>query len=147
MNTYGVLLIAIGIVLAIIELVDPGMFIAPSILIMIGFIAIVFGPEYIFSFWTFVAIILLVFPLFFLSRKYHDFRSSPYTPTTTTTTLKGQEAYVIKEINPENISGKVKQRRGSKIWSATADERIEKGEKVKITEAKGVHVIVEKVEE
>ncbi len=91
-------------------------------------------------------VILLVFPLFFISRKYHEFKSPPYTPTTTTTSLKGQEAYVIKEINPRNISGKVKQGRGNKKWSGTADEKIEEGEKVKITEAKGVHVVVEKVE-
>jgi len=146
MLSYGILLISIGIILALIEIVDPGMFIAPSVLILLGIIAIVFGQDHIFSFWSLLAISLLIFPLLLVSRKYHDLKSSPSTPTTTTTTLKGQRGYVIKEIEPGNISGKVKQGSGSKIWSATADEKIEEGAKVKITEAKGVHVVVEKVE-
>jgi len=146
MLDYGILLIALGIILAIIEIADPGMFIAPSVLILLGVIAIVFGPEHIFSFWSLLAIALLIFPLLLVSRKYHEFKSSPSTPTTTTTTLRGQQGYVIKEIEPGNISGKVKQGNGSKIWSATADEKIEVGDKVKITEAKGVHVVVEKIE-
>jgi len=146
MITYGILLIVIGIILAIIEIADPGMFIAPSILIMIGFIAIIFGLDSIFSFWTILAFILLTFPLFFISKKYHESKYSAPIPTTTTTTLKGQEGYVVKEVEPGNISGKVKQGSGSKIWSATADEKIEEGAKVKITEAKGVHIVVEKIE-
>ncbi len=146
MLTYGILLISIGIILALIEIADPGMFIAPSVLILLGLISIFFGPEHIFSFWTLLAIAVLIFPLLFISRKYHEFRSSPSTPTTTTTTLKGQNGYVIKEIEPGNISGKVKQGSGSKIWSATAEEKIEEGSKIKIIEAKGVHVVVEKVE-
>ncbi len=146
MVPYGILLIIIGLILAIIELADPGMFIAPSVLILLGFIAIIFGPEQIFSFWTLLVVALLIFPLLLISRKYHEFRSSPYTPTTTSTTLKGQIGYVIKEVEPGNIKGKVKQGSGSKIWSATADERIEEGAKVKITEAKGVHIVVEKIE-
>ncbi len=146
MITYGILLVAIGIVLAIIEIADPGMFIAPSILIILGFIAIIFGQEHIFSFWSILAFALLIIPLFFISRKYHEFRSSPSTPTTTSTSLKGQEGYVIKEIKPGNISGKVKQGTGSKIWSATANKKIEEGAKVKIIKVKGVHVVVKKIE-
>lgn len=146
MITYGILLVAIGIVLAIIEIADPGMFIAPSILMILGFIAIIFGQEHIFSIWSILAFALLIIPLFFISRKYHEFRSSPSTPTTTSTSLRGQEGYVIKEIKPGNISGKVKQGRGSKIWSATANKKIKEGAKVKIIEVKGVHVVVKKIE-
>jgi len=146
MITYGIMLVAIGIVLAIIEIADPGMFIAPSILVILGFIAIIFGQEHIFSFWSILAFALLIIPLFFLSKKYHEFRSSPSTPTTTSTSLKGQEGYVIKEIQPGSISGKVKQGDGSKIWSATANKKIEEGAKVKIVGVKGVHVVVKKIE-
>lgn len=71
--------------------------------------------------------------------------TSPSSPTTSQTTLKGRKGTVINEIDPENISGKVKLENGSKIWSATADERIEEGTKVKISEVKGVHLKVEKV--
>ncbi len=72
--------------------------------------------------------------------------SSPPSPTTTSTTLKGREAFVVKKIKPWNISGKVKLINGSKIWSATADREIEIGTRVKITESRGVHVVVEKIE-
>ncbi len=70
--------------------------------------------------------------------------SCPPSPTTSTTTLKGRKAYVVKKINPWDISGKVKLVHGNKVWSATADSEIERGTKVKIVKSKGVHVVVEK---
>ncbi len=146
MTTYGILLIAIGILLAIFEAADPGFFIAipAGVLITLGFIILAF-PEMIFTIWTPLIVALVVLPLMFLSMKYYQYISPPTKPTTTmTTSLKGQRGKVVKEIDPDDISGKV--RVGSKYWSATADERIEEGAKVKITEAKGVHVVVEKIE-
>jgi len=146
MRTYGILLIAIGIILAIVEATEPGFFIAipAGVLITLGFITLIF-PEMLYSIWTPLIVALIVIPLMFLSMKYYQYISPPTKPTTTmTTSLKGQEGKVVKEINPDDISGKV--RVGSKYWSATAEERIEEGAKVKITEAKGVHVVVEKIE-
>lgn len=72
--------------------------------------------------------------------------SSPPTPTTSSTTLKGREGYVLKKVTPWDISGKVRVVNGNKIWSATAESVIEKGTRVKIIKSKGVHVVVEKVE-
>jgi len=73
--------------------------------------------------------------------------SSPSPPTTSTRTLKGRKATVIKDITPDNISGKIKVINGRKMWSATADQEIEKGTKVKISEVKGVHLKVVELEE
>lgn len=87
--------------------------------------------------------IAILLPLIFLL--YMKFTAAD-PPTTTNKTLKNREGYVIKEIKPENISGKVKLINGSKIWSATADREIEIGTRVKITESRGVHVVVEKIE-
>lgn len=146
MEIYGILLIALGIILAIVEAADPGFFIAipAGVLITLGFITLAF-PGMLFTYWTPLIVALIVIPLMFVSMKWYQYVSPPSKPTTTmTTSLKGQEGKVVKEINPDDISGKV--RVGSKYWSATADERIEEGEKVKITKAKGVHVVVEKVE-
>ncbi|MFW5946127.1 MAG: NfeD family protein [Candidatus Natronoplasma sp.] len=146
MTTYGILLIAIGIILAIVEAADPGFFIAipAGVLITLGFITLLY-PGQLYSFWTPLIVALIVIPLMFISMKYYQYISPPTKPTTTmTTSLKGQEGKVVKDIDPDDISGKV--RVGSKYWSATADERIEEGEKVKITEAKGVHVVVKRIE-
>ncbi len=71
--------------------------------------------------------------------------SSPAPPTTTGTTLKDREGVVIKDIKPENISGKVKIKNSSQIWSATATKEIEEGAEVKINEVEGVHLKVEKI--
>ncbi|MFW6064342.1 MAG: NfeD family protein [Candidatus Natronoplasma sp.] len=85
------------------------------------------------------ALVLLIPILFLLYLKF----TSPETPTTTNKTLKNREGYVIKEIQPENISGKVKIVNSSKVWSATAKRRIEEGKRVIINEVEGVHIKVE----
>ncbi|MFW5946713.1 MAG: NfeD family protein [Candidatus Natronoplasma sp.] len=95
-----------------------------------------------------VYILALILILLFLPLLYLIYLrvSSPPTPTTSSTTLKGREGLVVKEIKPRDISGKVKLSEGNKIWSATADSEIEEGAEVKITDANGVHVVVEKIE-
>jgi len=146
MTTYGILLIAIGIMLAIFEAADPGFFIAipAGVLITLGFIILAF-PDMLLTPWTPLIVALVVIPLMFISMRYYQYISPPSKPTTSTpTSLKGREGKVVKEIDPDDISGKV--RVGSKYWSATADERIEEGAKVKIVEGKGVHVVVKKIE-
>jgi len=85
------------------------------------------------------ALVLLIPILFLLYLKF----TSPETPTTTNKTLKNREGYVIKEIQPENISGKVKIINSSKVWSATANRKIEEGKRVSIDEVEGVHIKVE----
>ncbi|MBS3781873.1 MAG: NfeD family protein [Candidatus Thermoplasmatota archaeon] len=87
--------------------------------------------------------IIVLFPISYLIYLYI---SSPLSPTTTTTTLKGREGFVVKKIKPEDISGKVKVMDRNTIWSATAEEKIEEGKKVRIKEIKGVHVKVEKLD-
>jgi len=88
--------------------------------------------------------IIIFLPIFYLLY-LKVFSTSP--PTTTTTTLKDRKGFVIKDIQPENIKGKVKIIQSSKVWSATADEKIEAGTKVKINEVEGVHLIVEDIGE
>ncbi len=147
MVIYGVLLITIGIVLAIFEYVDPGFFIAipAGVLITLGLITLAF-PGMLLTWITPVIVAAIVIPLMFLSLKFYASISPPSKPTTTmTTSLEGETAQVVKEIEPNTISGKVKVK-GSRIWSATADEKIEEGEKVKIIEAKGVKLKVERLE-
>ncbi|MEF8833078.1 MAG: NfeD family protein [Candidatus Thermoplasmatota archaeon] len=89
-----------------------------------------------------IGLIILIAILYLVYLKFF----SPPTPTTTSTTLKDREGYVIKEIKPENIKGKVKIIHSNKIWSATADHKIDSGTKVRVNEVGGVHLIVEEME-
>ncbi len=81
---------------------------------------------------------LLLPVLFLLYLKF----TTPETPTTTNKTLKDREGYVIKRIKPGNISGKVKIKNSSKVWSATSNREIGRGKKVKVNEVEGVHLKV-----
>lgn len=85
---------------------------------------------------------ILIQVLFFIYLRL----SNPPTPTTSSTTLKGKEGFVLKEVRPEDISGKVRLLKGNKTWSATSEDKIEEGAKVRVIEAEGVHVLVEKIE-
>ncbi len=94
--------------------------------------------------WGIIVIVLIILlPILYLL--YLKFFTPP-SPTTSPTTLKNKNGYVVKEIVPENIKGKVKISQSSKIWSATADEKIETGTEVKINRVHGVHLIVEDIE-
>ncbi len=147
--TAGIVLIAVGIILFIVEATEPGFFIAipAGVLITLGFITLAF-PELLFTIWTPLIVALVVIPMMFLSMRYYQYISPPSKPTTTmTTSLEGKTGVVTKEIDPDNISGKVKI--GDEIgggWSATADEKIEEGERVRIKKSKGVHVVVERLD-
>lgn len=146
MEIYGIALIAAGIILFVLEATDPGFFIAipGGVLVTLGFIALAF-PGLLFTVWTPLAVAIVVLPLMFLSMRYYQYISPPSKPTTTmTTSLRGQKGQVVKKVHPDNISGKVKV--NNELWSATADEEIEEGEKVVITEAKGVHLVVKRTE-
>ena len=148
MMSYGILLIAIGILLAIFEAMDPGFFVAipAGVLITLGFI-LIFFPGQLYRFWTPIVVAAVVIPLMFISLKFYQTISPPSKPTTTmTTSLIGETAQVVKDIEPDTISGKVKVR-GNKIWSATADEEIDAGEKVKVIDAEGVKLVVKRLEE
>lgn len=91
-----------------------------------------------------VIIIAILTPILFLL--YLEL-TSPEPPTTTGTTLKNREAIVLKDIKPEDISGKVRVIKSSRVWSATAERKIKEGTKVKIIDVEGVHVKVESLVE
>ncbi len=149
MMTWGIVLIAVGIILFIMEAAEPGFFIAipAGVLITLGFIIIAVPDFDLLSLWTPLIVALVVLPMMFLSMRYYQYISPPSKPTTTmTTSLEGKEGIVIKEIKPGEISGKVKV--GDEIgggWSATADEKIEEGARVRVKKSKGVHVVVERL--
>jgi membrane protein implicated in regulation of membrane protease activity len=90
-------------------------------------------------------IFLLIFagafvPVFYLYKNI----AKPEVPTTMSSdALIGRIAYVIKDVSPGNIRGKVKIEQ--EIWSAMADQVIPVGQKVEVIRVEGVKVIVRPV--
>lgn len=141
----GLMLVIVGIILFIVEAAEPGFFIAipAGVLLTLGIIAVIF-PALLMTYWTPVIVVAIVLPLMFASMKFYQ-RISPTTRPTTTMTrsLVAEKGKVLKQIEPDEISGKVRVK--SQLWSATADEKIEEGVMVQVTDAQGVHIVVKKL--
>lgn len=143
----GILFIVAGIVLIIVEAMQPGFFIAipAGVLIVIGVIQIAF-PEFLISIYTPIIVAAVVLILTFGSLKFYQKISPPSKPTTTmSSSLQGRVGKVMKTIKPDEITGKVKIE--NQLWSATSEEEIiKKGEKVEVVEGRGVHLLVKRIE-
>ena len=145
-GSIGLILLIIGIFMLISEAASPGFFIAipATILIILGLIGIA-APEIFFSFWSPVIAVVVGIPMTVLTIKLYQKLAPPEEPTTTVgTSLIGRMGTVSRTIVPKEISGKVMI--DHQPWSATAKEGIEVGEDVKVIESKGVHVIVEVID-
>lgn len=145
--TIGLILIVVGIILFIVEAVEPGFFIAipGGVLLVLGFIAVLY-PDILLSIYTPLIVAVVVIPMMIISMKFYQRISPPTRPTTTmSTSLVGKEGKVVKRIEPDEIKGKV--RISNQIWSATADDFIEEGKKVIVVEGRGVHIKVKEKEQ
>ncbi len=146
-GSIGLILIVLGVFMLIAEASSPGFFIAipGTVLLILGLIGLV-APDILFSEWSPIIAVLVGIPMTFVIIKLYQKLAPPENPTTTVgTSLIGKTGTVSKTIIPKEISGKVTIDHQS--WSATAREEIEVGEDVTIVESKGVHVIVEKIED
>ena len=83
--------------------------------------------------------LLLILTKPFVKKFIKDTETKP----TNVYSIIGKEAIVLEDIDSINGSGQVKVK--GEIWSATSDENIEKGTKVKITSVNGVKVKVDKI--
>lgn len=83
-----------------------------------------------------IVIVLLLILYFIYIRKQR------MVVTTTTESIIGKDGIVLERVEPNNFKGKVKV--VSRVWSATATDVIEKDEKVRVVESKGINVVVEK---
>lgn len=139
----GILLIVAGIILIIVEAVEPGFFIAipAGVLIVIGVIQISY-PEFLVSIYTPIIVAAVVLILTFGSLKMYQRISPPSKPTTTmSSSLEGRVGKVVKTVKPDEITGKVKIE--NQMWSATSENKvIEEGKKIVVVEGKGVHLLV-----
>ena len=141
----GILLVIVGIILLIAETHTPGFFIAipGTVLVIIG-IAYILMPTIdpvLLSIVTLIGAMIALFAVMMFYKKLGE----PEPPSTTTIdTLVGKMGVVIKKIEPNTLTGKV--RIDSDVWSATADHEIKEGTKVVVIKGEGVHVVVREAE-
>ncbi len=147
-TTIGLIMIVAGVVMLIAEASAPGFFIAipATVILVLGIFGLI-APEEMFFSWVspFLAVVVAI-PMTVVSIYLYQKLAPPETPTTTVgTSLIGRHGLVIKELNPNDISGKVKIE--TQEWSATARTVIPVGNEVIVVKSKGVHITVEEIKE
>ena len=147
-TTIGLIMIVAGVVMLIIEASAPGFFIAipATVVLVLGIFGLV-APEEMFYSWVspFIAVAVAI-PMTVVSIYLYQRLAPPESPTTTVgTSLIGRSGIVTRDIDPSDISGKVKIE--NQEWSATAKTRIPAGSEVVVLESKGVHITVKENKE
>ena len=142
----GWLLIVIGAVLLLVEVHSPGFFatVPATVLIIFG-ILLLLGMDIFNNGWgivigVIVAIAAAGFTVWMYSRVTTD--ESP--TTISRDSIVGREGRVIKDVDPDTLSGKVMI--GSTEWSARAESGvIPAGKRIVVVRSEGVHVVVKEV--
>lgn len=142
----GWLLIVLGAVLLLVEVHSPGFFATVPATVMIIFgILLLLGMDIFNNGWgivigVVVAIAAAAFTVWMYSRITTD--ESP--TTISRDSIVGREGRVVKDVDPDTLSGKVMI--GSIEWSAkSTGQIIPPGKSVKVIDSQGVHIIVEEV--
>jgi membrane protein implicated in regulation of membrane protease activity len=138
----GILMLVIGAALLVAEAFVPGFFIIVpgTILVLLGAIALV-APDLLTFPWGIIVFVIITFVVSAGTIMFYRRLAPGHKPLSTSMdTLVGQTGEVVREVEADNISGKV--RIGEQIWSARSSGKIPVGEKVIVTKAQGVHVFV-----
>ncbi|MFO7618439.1 MAG: NfeD family protein [Thermoplasmata archaeon] len=146
-STIGLILVIVGILMLILEASTPGFFIAiPGTVIMVLGLIGLMAPDLFFTWVSPVIALVISLPITFIAIKLYQKLAPPEPPTTTVgTSLIGKHGTVTVEVRPKAISGKVEV--DNQTWSATAGAVIPAGTDVKIVESRGVHIVVEPIDE
>jgi membrane-bound ClpP family serine protease len=144
--TLGWLLIVAGAILLLVEIHSPGFFatVPATVMIILG-ILLLLGVDIFSSGWGIVVgVVVALCAAGFTVWMYGKITPDESPTTISRDSLVGREGLVIKDVNPDTLSGKV--RIASSEWSAkSAGKIIPAGRKVKVMNSEGVHVIVEEV--
>lgn len=136
--------VAAGVVLVIAEILTPGLF----FLSCLGLGALLAGVSTLFTeiWWVSWLVFVILSALLILASRplVRRLEKKVSAERTTIDALPGKEARVVEAIEPEKMGLVVVE--GEK-WRAEAKEKIASGEKVKIREVKGTHLVVEKEKE
>jgi membrane-bound ClpP family serine protease len=142
--SFGWLLIVIGVVLLIVETLNPGFFIAVpgTVMIILGILLVigvdVFNTPYGVIVGVAIAIIASIVTIWI----YRRINPGDQFPTTISRdSLVGLEGPVLKKVVPGSIAGKVLI--AGQEWSARSVEGdIPQGKTVRVVKSEGVHIIV-----
>lgn len=144
-STVGLVLLVVGILLIIAEAATPGFFIGVigTAFIAMGIVGIFF-PYILDTPWSpIIVVVITAGSMLGAVMFYRRLGRSQPTATTITESNVGKMGIATEDIEPHSLKGKV--RISHQIWSATSDEFIPKGSKVRVVDWEGVHVIVEEI--
>ena len=143
----GWVLIVIGAVLLLIEVYQPGYFIAvpATVLIILG-VLLLLGVDILSSPTGLIVGVLAAIAAASVTVWFYSRLTPGKEPPRTLSrdSLVGLEGTVVVPVNPETLAGKV--RLGSMEWSARSESgEIPVGRKVIVVRSEGVHVVVKEV--
>jgi len=137
--------VIVGVILLIAEAASPGTFlIVPgTVLLILGAMGLL-EPDLLVSWWAPLVVAIILIPLTLLTIKGYQRLAPPAPPeTTVASSLLGKEGLVTREVKPGSLRGKVQIE--SDTWSATSDQIIPVGTRVRVKGSEGVHVKVEEM--
>ncbi len=143
----GWILIVLGAVLLLVEVYQPGFFIAvpATVLIILG-VLLLLGVDILTSPWGLVIGVLAAIVAASVTVWLYSRLTPGHEPPKTLSrdSLVGLEGTVVAPVDPETLAGKV--RLGSMEWSARSESgEIPVGRKVIVVRSEGVHVVVKEV--
>lgn len=141
----GWVMIVLGVILLVIEVTQPGFFIAVpgTVLIVLGAM-VLFLPQYLGNWAPVVMVITALLSSVLTILLYRRVATPAHSPSSTSRdTLVGKTGVVTREVQPDSLRGKV--RIGSQEWSATSDAVIAEGRQVEVVGSEGVHVVVREI--
>jgi membrane-bound ClpP family serine protease len=144
--TLGWFLIVMGAVLLLVEVHSPGFFatVPATVMIALG-ILVLMGIDIYNSGWGAIVGVSAAIIAGGLTVYAYSRMTPNDSPTTVSRdSLIGREGIVIKEVDPKTLNGKVNV--SSAEWSAhSTGATIAKGQKVRVVDSEGVHIVVEEV--
>lgn len=143
----GWILIVLGAVLLLVEVYQPGFFIAvpATVLIILG-VLLLLGVDILTSPWGLVIGVLAAIVAASVTVWLYSRLTPGHEPPRTLSrdSLVGLEGTVVAPVDPETLMGKV--RLGSMEWSARSESgEIPVGRKIIVVRSEGVHVVVKEV--
>ena len=147
LDPLGIVLLAAGVLLFVVELVHPGAFLlVPGTVLLAGALMYILLPDFLLNspFGPLIIIILAMIAAVVTVPIYRRLAPVHRPMVSTPSSLEGRVGLVTTAVVPDSLSGKVQI--DSEIWSARSDRAIPVGSKVRVIAGEGVCVVVRPVE-